>query len=153
MKIIDGRGVEKKIKINNKTIRLIDESYNASPQTMKICIDYFKDIEINKSNNKFLILGDMQELGNNSIKYHEDIIKYALKNTSTYLILYGDIFKLALSKIKIKTDLNIFFSNENDLINYLYMKIRNNDMILIKGSNSSKTNKLIKVISLKKSNR
>jgi murE/murF fusion protein len=153
MKIIDGRGVEKKIKINNKTIRLIDESYNASPQTMKICIDYFKDIEINKSNNKFLILGDMQELGNNSIKYHEDIIKYALKDASTYLILYGDIFKLALSKIKIKINLNMFFSNENDLINYLCMKIRNNDMILIKGSNSSKTNKLIKVISLKESNR
>ena len=44
--LIDGRGLENKVFINGKKVRFIDESYNASPATMKICINYFNEIKL-----------------------------------------------------------------------------------------------------------
>ena len=44
LKPVEGRGLSHIIYINKKKIKLIDESYNASPQSMKICVDYFKKI-------------------------------------------------------------------------------------------------------------
>ena len=50
---IEGRGLEKKIIFSNKEVHFIDESYNASPITMKICIDYFDKLELQENQNKF----------------------------------------------------------------------------------------------------
>ena len=45
---LSGRGKIYKIRFNNKTINLIDESYNASPLSMKATIIYFSDLIIDK---------------------------------------------------------------------------------------------------------
>ena len=59
---IDGRGAIYKIKINNINIQLIDQSYNANPETMIQSIRNFSKIN-NKKYQTILILGEMNELG------------------------------------------------------------------------------------------
>ena len=39
---VEGRGLFHELKIKNNYITLIDESYNASPYSMKNCINYFE---------------------------------------------------------------------------------------------------------------
>ena len=58
-------GRNKILKSNKTTI--YDETYNASPESVKACIDNLLD----NPNNHFLIFGSMQELGNKSKKYHK----------------------------------------------------------------------------------
>ena len=67
-----GRGDISKIKINKKNINLIDESYNSNPLSLKSAIINYDKIETKKSK-KYLLLGDMLELGNHSKKLHQSI--------------------------------------------------------------------------------
>ena len=141
---ISGRGLEKIISINNRKIRFIDESYNASPITMHICINYFHKLELQKNQKKFLILGDMNELGEVSKKYHQNIIEQIINCNFDNVILSGGLFKSAIKDIKIKKNQIKYMSNEIEIIEFLRKNIHNNDTLLIKGSNSTIVNKLAK---------
>jgi murE/murF fusion protein len=70
----NGRGDFSKIKINKKNLNLIDESYNSNPLSLKSAIINFDKIKPNKSK-KYLLLGDMLELGKYSKTLHQSIGK------------------------------------------------------------------------------
>ncbi|MCP4913814.1 MAG: UDP-N-acetylmuramoyl-tripeptide--D-alanyl-D-alanine ligase [Oligoflexia bacterium] len=60
---------------NNAKVYL--DAYNANPASMKASIaGYQKDTSAIKNDNKLFILGDMNELGENSEKYHQEIAEY-----------------------------------------------------------------------------
>ena len=69
----EGRGDFSKLKINNKNINLIDESYNSNPLSLKSAILNYDKINLIRSK-KYLLLGDMLELGNHSKKLHRSIV-------------------------------------------------------------------------------
>ncbi len=137
---IEGRGKINQINLNKKKINLIDESYNASPQSMKTCISYFKDIKTRKEQKKLLILGDMKELGDNSLEYHIEILEYLVTKKLSDVIICGELLKIALDKICNK---NILSMNDiNSIIEFAKNNLNDNDIVLIKGSNSSITRNL-----------
>ena len=137
---IEGRGKINQINFDKKKINFIDESYNASPQSMKICIDYFQKIKTEKEQKKLLILGDMKELGENSLNYHIEILEYIVKKKLINVIICGELLKIALDKICNKNILNM--DDINSIIKYAKKNLKNNDIVLIKGSNSSLTRNL-----------
>jgi len=147
---IEGRGLMKEVVINDKKVLFIDESYNASPVTMKICIDYFYELELQDTQKKYIILGEMNELGELSKIYHQDIIKQILYYKFENVILCGNLFKSLLNKMKIKTDQINCMLDENEIMQFLIKNIHNNDIILIKGSNSTKVNKLANMLKANK---
>ena len=138
--LIEGRGIKYKIKIFNKKIHFIDDSYNASPHTMQNCIKTFSEILIVKNQKKFLILGEMKELGKNEIDFHTELLVLITQKRLENVIICGELFELALKKVNNKNIL--FMSDIKTILNYIKIKISNNDIIFIKGSNSSLTNKL-----------
>ena len=142
---VEGRGLVNKIIISNKKINFIDESYNASPVTMKNCIDYFDKIKISKRNKKFLILGDMNELGDQSIKFHKMLINQIKKTKIDFVILCGEYFKIVLKKNDINKKI-MLLSNENNIYEFLFNNVHNNDTILVKCSNSTKVNKFAQML-------
>lgn len=140
--LLEGRGLQNMIIINNKKINFIDESYNASPVTMKICVNYFNSLKLNQKQKKFLILGDMKELGTEALKFHIELLSYITQRKIKNVIICGELMQLALDKLsnnKIKCIMDIRL-----ILEYLEKVINNEDIILIKGSNSSSTNKLTK---------
>ena len=143
---IAGRGLEKNIYVAEKKIRFIDQSYNASPITMKNSITYFNDLKINKNTNKYLILGDMNELGLKSKIYHKEIIEYIISLNLKKVILCGNLFKSALNSFKIENRNIEYIKNKNEIFKFLIKKLHNNDTILIKCSNSSEVNHLAKTL-------
>ena len=62
------------------------------------------------------------------------------------VVLCGNLFKLLLTEMKIKTDQINCMLNENQIMQFLKKNIHNNDIILIKGSNSTKVNKLANIL-------
>ena len=69
----DGRGDISKLKFNNKIINFVDESYNSNPLSLTTALTNFNNIESKKS--KHVLLGDMLELGKDSIKHHRSMAK------------------------------------------------------------------------------
>jgi len=144
--LVEGRGLERKIFINNKKINFIDETYNASPSTMRMCIDEFSNIKTMKNQKKILILGDMKELGEEALGFHLEILEYIITLDLNNVIICGELMKSALNKLS-KKDLKIeLMLNEKLIIKYLKKTLNNNDILLIKGSNSSLTNKIGKIL-------
>ena len=132
---VDGRGKIHNIKRYNKNFKLIDESYNANPLSVKNAVQNFSSIQKNKFK-KYLLLGDMLELGRHSEKLHENLSKVI--NTS-------DIDKVFIKGVKtLSTYKNIhkskrgnIFQHQEDL-DFTFSKIiSNNDYLMIKGSNAT----------------
>ena len=71
IKVLEGRGKIYKVKYRNLKFNLIDESYNANPLSMKQSIKNLSNIK-NKSH-KYILLGDMLELGTKSQMLHKKL--------------------------------------------------------------------------------
>ena len=151
-KPVVGRGLIYEKKINNIKIKFFDETYNANPDTMKQSIEYFHSIKT-RGFDKILILGNMNELGKHSEKFHLEILRFIEKFKFHCVILCSGFFQFAVSKIKKPCNKYIFKKNENDLIEYIKSDLHKNAMILAKCSNSTSVNKFgIKFINMKGNN-
>ena len=81
---------------------------------MKETIKYFDEYKESKNYRKFLILGDMLELGKKEKIYHRKIKEYLKINHFFQVITFGDLIFDLYKIYKIKK--NIFhFNNDNKL--------------------------------------
>ena len=72
----------------------IDDTYNASPQSMKAGIDVLESLVYgDNEGDKLLVLGDMFELGENGPAYHREVGEYAAKKNFTKMLLAGELSK------------------------------------------------------------
>ena len=150
LKPVDGRGLIHNIFINKNKIKIIDESYNANPDTMVQSVNYFN--ALNKSNSKkLLILGNMNELGKNVNKLHLDLLKYIDKFNFKFIILCGEFYRRSIRKLNNPKNKFMYLSNIKNVKIFLNKNIHKDDIILIKCSNSTEINKLAKDL-LKKGN-
>ena len=103
----DGRGKIHNIRRYNKNFKLIDESYNANPLSVKNAIKNFDSIK--KQNfKKYLLLGDMLELGKKSKLLHKDLSKVINRSDIDKVFVKGSKH-LPLIKILLKISVEIFF--------------------------------------------
>ncbi len=151
LKPVDGRGLTHSVLLNKKKIKIIDESYNANPDTMLQSIDYFMNIK-NSNNQKILILGNMNELGEDTIELHLKLLKQIEKYIFKYVILSGEFFQKSIKKIKNPKNKFFYFDNKAKIMSFLNKYVLNNDIILIKCSNATEINKLAKDLLKKKDN-
>ena len=140
-KIPAGRGDISKIKINNKQFNLIDESYNSNPLSLKSAILNYNKLESKKSR-KYLLLGDMLELGKHSKKLHKSIgaiinrtkIDKVFVKGNKVLYIYNSILKSKRGKI---------LHNNAQIINLIKNDLNNNDYLMVKASNGTGFNKIV----------
>ncbi len=131
----DGRGKLHKISRYKKRFKLIDESYNANPLSVKNALQNFAEIK-KKNFKKYLLLGDMLELGKNSEIYHKDLSKLINSSDIDKVFIKGEKTLFTYKNIKKNKRGNIIQCDQDvDLI--LKNIITNNDYLMIKGSNST----------------
>ena len=103
-----------------------------------------------KGYDKILVLGNMNELGRKSKKYHLQVLKFVENHNFHSVILCGNFFKIALNKLINPFNNYILKNDENEIINHINYNLHNNAMILAKCSNSTSVNKFgIKLINMK----
>ena len=133
--IPQGRGDISKISIYGKSIKLIDESYNANPLSMKSAINNFSRYK-KEGSKKILILGDMLELGNDSKKFHRLLSNEINKTDISKVYVYGNDIKETYKNLKIQKKGEII--ERLDYMKRIFKKdINNNDVVMIKGSNAT----------------
>ena len=139
-----GRGDFLKIKIDKKNINLIDESYNSNPLSLKSAIINYDKIDSKKSK-KYLLLGDMLELGNHSKKLHQSIIPIINKTKIHKVFVKGNKIKLIFNKL-LKSKKGRILINKSQIIDLIQNDLNNNDYLMIKASNATGLNKIVKYI-------
>tara|TARA_A100001015_G_scaffold318054_1_gene436736 strand:- start:7956 stop:10715 length:2760 start_codon:yes stop_codon:yes gene_type:complete len=138
----EGRGKKYFISRYKKKFNFIDESYNANPLSVKNAIKKLNSIK--KENfKKYLILGDMLELGSKSKKYHEDLSK-VINNTDIDKVFIKGKKTIFTYKYLNKDKRGNILQNNEDIDLSLSKMISNNDYLMIKGSNATGLNNFSK---------
>src|SRR5210317_1587569 len=140
----EGRGDITKIEINNKRLNLVDESYNSNPLSLKSAILNFDKIKINKGK-KYLLLGDMLELGKYSKKHHQTIGKIINKTKIDKIFVKGDKILFTYNSI-LKKKKGRVLNNNSQIIDLIKNDLNNNDYLMAKASNATGFNKIISQI-------
>ncbi len=118
---------------------IVLDAYNANPSSMTAAIMNF--IQLDKAN-KIAILGDMFELGNESLSEHKKVIEL-LENQSeikTYFI--GKDFYAN----KLNSNHITFFEDFNSFANFLRERKPTNSLLLIKGSRGMALEKSLELL-------
>jgi UDP-N-acetylmuramyl pentapeptide synthase len=130
--------------INNST--LIDDSYNSSPDAAKAALEVLKNLK--STGQKIAVLGDMMELGKYSADEHRKIGTLA-STTVSQLVTVGVRSRAtadeAISSGMSTESVHPFVSGE-DAISYLKSAIEPGDIILIKGSQSVRAERIVKAL-------
>ena len=135
-----GRGDISKIKLKDKQFFLVDETYNSNPLSLKTAIENYDKID-SENSKKFLILGDMLELGKHSIKQHKLISKILNRSKVYQVYVTGKYIKETFKGLKVNKKAKIL-DNKFDIINLINANLNNNDYLMIKGSNSTGLHKI-----------
>jgi murE/murF fusion protein len=135
-----GRGKIHKVKRFKTYFKLIDESYNANPLSVKNALLNLSKIK-NKNSKKYVLLGDMLELGNRSEFYHKNLSKIINNTDIDKVFVYGNKVLKTYKYISQKKQGNIL-QNKNDFDEVFSELIKKNDYLMIKGSNATGLNKL-----------
>ena len=117
---------------------LIDDSYNANPDSTKKSIDLLS----NYNKKTVLLLGDMLELGRYKNKLHKEVGEYAKSKGISKLLAFGNLTRHSIDGFGKN---GIFFNDETKLKNYLRKNITSKNVILIKGSRGMKMERFIDV--------
>ena len=140
-RIPNGRGDISKIKLKDKKIFLIDETYNSNPLSLKTAIENYDSILL-KNSKKYLILGDMLELGKHSINQHKLISRIINKTNINQVYVIGKYIKHTFRSLKTNKKAQIL-NNKLGIVDLINKNLNNNDYLMIKGSNSTGLHKII----------
>jgi len=122
---------------------IYDESYNASPESVKACIENLLD----KPRNHFLIFGSMQELGKESKKYHKEIFNLINKSEIEKCVFICDKKNEIFFSNYLKGKKKFLVLNDiKDVPKEINKFTKKGDSILIKGSRCWQLEKIIKLI-------
>lgn len=125
---------------------IIDDTYNAAPASVNLALDVLK--EVAGSSRKVAVLGGMAELGNQTESGHKEVAIKIQEVGVEMVFLVGDNAKIIrdeLERRQFKGIVKWFDAADNARIP-VQNEIREGDMILIKGSQSSRMEKVVKEI-------
>ena len=132
---IEGRGKKFLITHKKKSFTLIDESYNSSPESLVKAIENLNNFKFNHTR-KLCVIGDMLELGKMSKSSHLEIVKTLLKIKPDITFTVGKYSSIIFEKLP-ENFLKFHFKNYKNVFDKLLSIIENDDIIMIKGSNST----------------
>jgi UDP-N-acetylmuramoyl-tripeptide--D-alanyl-D-alanine ligase len=133
---------------------LIDDSYNANPDSVRAAIDALKQ----SGNNSWLVLGDMGEVGDQGPAFHEEVGAYAAEQGISKLFAIGEQCKFAVhgfneSEKALATNRATHFTTLDRLIAELNLALADQELdkqlhldILVKGSRFMRMERVVQAL-------
>ena len=130
---------------------ILSDVYNANPTAMRLILETFSTIPANLNGRKLAVLADMKELGEQSIDLHNQMILSLSPDVLDTVIFYGqDIAGLAQLASQMFPLGHVYYFKKTaeedqfeDMVKQVKESLKEQDQILIKGSNSMNLAKLV----------
>ncbi len=136
--------------INNTYI--VDDSYNASPASTILAIKTLARLSV--KGKKYLVLGDMLEIGDYSQTGHSLVGQQVVKSRLDYLLTKGQLVS-AVNKEALAAGFNVNrsfkFFDFKSIGEFLKNNLKAGDIVLVKGSQGARMEKIVKEIMADKS--
>lgn len=132
-----------------KFTTIIDDTYNSSPLAAKMALEILSEIQVMEGAKRIAVLGDMLELGGYTEEAHRQIGKKVAELKIDFLLTVGERAKFMADEA-LKSGLNenqiVKFAQSEEAGRFLQEKIQSGDLILIKGSQGVRMEKIVKEI-------
>lgn len=133
-------------------ITVIDDCYNASPESMRAAIDVLTSIASRRGVKPCALLGDMLELGEYSRLMHDQLGQYAAQMKVQKLYCYGamaDVVAEAAIKKGVRAD-NVYVSldsdNPTEMAKMINSSMQSGDVLLVKASRAVSAERVIEAL-------
>ena len=136
--------IEKRWQIENVDgYKVINDAYNANPDSMKAAISTVLELYPDS----VLVLGNMGELGQDEIFYHEQIGIFIAdklnENNHVKIITVGNLAKKIAEKVREKDIFAVDFETNNQAVDYIKNNIEKNSTIFLKASHAMKFDEIL----------
>jgi UDP-N-acetylmuramoyl-tripeptide--D-alanyl-D-alanine ligase len=132
----------------NGGIRIIDDTYNANPSSLRAALQTIKDLA-GKSHGLVIGLGEMMELGKESSKYHFDAGQLVADMNARYLVVMGehgrDVIEGACKGGMERKQTHIATTHA-EMSDAIKAHIKKGDILFMKGSRKVALDKVVEVI-------
>ncbi|MEK7213252.1 MAG: UDP-N-acetylmuramoyl-tripeptide--D-alanyl-D-alanine ligase, partial [Patescibacteria group bacterium] len=128
---------------------IIDDTYNSSPEPTKSALQTLAQIQIKPSAERYAVLGDMLELGTETENTHREVGFKAAELGINFLITVGEASKhtaAAAREAGLGEHQVASFADSVSAGKFLQEKLEPGDVVLIKGSQSTRMEKIVKEI-------
>ena len=124
-------------------VTVIDDSYNASPVSMKAGLEVLASVK--GEGRRIAVLADMKELGLEAVRFHEEIGAYIGEHPLDMVLLLGELASCIGSGMDAARAVtpHIEMDRLAQVEEWLDEHIREGDCILFKGSNSMKLSEAV----------
>jgi len=140
---LDGRGRRHRIAVGDGTAELIDESYNASPASMRAAFAVLGAMIPGKGGRRIAVLGDMLELGGESSRLHAGLAD-ALVEAGVTLVFTSGTEMRALYDALPKRMRGGHAASSTDTAEIVSRRLRPGDLVTVKGSFGSRMSEVVK---------
>jgi UDP-N-acetylmuramyl pentapeptide synthase len=128
---------------------LIDDTYNSSPAAALAALTTLSQIPIRKKGKRVAVLGDMLELGDYTESGHRLVGQQVVPAKVDLLVTVGKLSKAiaigareaGLAEAKLRS-----FTDQGEAIDFLKDIIVQNDVVLLKGSQSARIERVVKAL-------
>ncbi len=127
---------------------VIDDTYNASPDSMRASIHVLSSME-NVKGRRVAALSDMLELGEDEKKYHYEVGKYIASQNIDELVVFGELSRELLRGAAAGKPGALRLTQVEDreaMTAYLLETLQPEDVVLLKASNGMKLSEVAKAI-------
>lgn len=129
--------------IVNHGLTVINDAYNASPQSVKAALDVLDELECSR---RIAVLGDMLELGEWSVQAHMQTGTDAAACRLDYIVTVGaDAAHIAKGAVAagFPADRAMSFSTNGEALEFLEQILKHGDAVLVKGSRGMKMEEIV----------
>jgi UDP-N-acetylmuramoyl-tripeptide--D-alanyl-D-alanine ligase len=130
-----------------KNFILIDDTYNANPDSTKAAIELVGRIK--SFRRKILFLGDMLELGLNSTRLHQELKRVIVQSGINEVYTIGPTMKSLHEKLDERSLATKHFTKRNVLVSFIKNLDLDECVILVKGSRGMRMEEFVSEIKIK----
>jgi len=138
---ITGMRIERITTKNGATV--LNDAYNASPTSVRAAINLVA--ELSDYRRKWIVLGDMLELGADEAALHSEIGQYLNDTKADHVLFYGPLSANSYQSAKVNfPEGNVrYFEDKGQMTDYLLSQLNSDDLVLVKASRGMRLEEVV----------
>ncbi|HEY9776621.1 MAG TPA: UDP-N-acetylmuramoyl-tripeptide--D-alanyl-D-alanine ligase [Planktothrix sp.] len=142
-KSVEGRG--NRLKLDNGAV-LIDESYNANPDSVKCAVEALLDKRAFPQANKYVVLGEMAELGDSTELLHKQTGQWLRDTKISMLLTVGSKAKIIADAAEGASFAVFACDDQAEALELLKPQLSADSCVMIKGSHCAALDKMVELL-------
>jgi len=140
---VNGRSRALALQLGGRSLTLVDDSYNANPDSVRAAIDVLAELP----GPRLLALGDMGEVGQQGLAFHDEVLRHALARGIDHVLVTGDWMAQASAPLLAQAGGRLqYFAAFDALAEAALALLPGMGSVLVKGSRFMRMERLVQAL-------